>query len=89
MAHNKRSIELGGSRTSISIEDAFWSSLHQIAAEQGIGVELLIARIAEHHDPKSNLSSAVRVFVLKHYLSGIERNAKLVAQPGLRPEPTS
>lgn len=68
MAH-KKSIELHGQRTSLSIEDAFWAALHEIAAEQSIGVYSLIARIEQHH-PQETLSSAVRVFVLKHYQQG-------------------
>jgi predicted DNA-binding ribbon-helix-helix protein len=69
MAHNKRSVELHGHQTSLSVEDAFWNALRQIASEQGIGVYSLIARIEQHH-PQENLSSAVRVFVLKHYQQG-------------------
>jgi predicted DNA-binding ribbon-helix-helix protein len=62
----RHSIEIRGRQTSISIEDAFWTALRQIATAQGIGVYSLIARIEQHH-PQENLSSAVRVFVLKHY----------------------
>jgi predicted DNA-binding ribbon-helix-helix protein len=69
MAHSKRSVELHGHQTSLSIEDEFWSALRQIAAEQSIGLYSLIARIEQHH-PRENLSSAVRVFVLKHYQQG-------------------
>jgi predicted DNA-binding ribbon-helix-helix protein len=69
MALNKRSIELHGQQTSLTVEDEFWSALRQIAAEQSIGLYSLIARIEQHH-PQENLSSAVRVFVLKHYQQG-------------------
>lgn len=64
MSH-KRSIEISGHRTSITIEDEFWTALNQIAAEQNIGVQTIVARIAQHE--QSSLSSAVRVFVLRHY----------------------
>lgn len=67
MARTKKSVELHGHQTSLNIEDEFWTALRQMAAEQGIGVYSLIARIEEHQPVRSNLSSAVRVFVLKHY----------------------
>jgi predicted DNA-binding ribbon-helix-helix protein len=64
----KHSVEINGRATSIKIEDEFWSALHQIAAEQSVGVQAIVARIAQHE--QSNLSAAVRVFVLKHYQRG-------------------
>jgi predicted DNA-binding ribbon-helix-helix protein len=66
MAHSKKSVEIRGHQTSLSLEDEFWSALREMAAEQGIGLYSLIARI-EQHNPGLTLSSAVRVFVLKHY----------------------
>jgi predicted DNA-binding ribbon-helix-helix protein len=67
MAHH--TIKLHGHQTSLNIEEAFWTALQGIAAEQGVGVSSLIARIEQHHQD-SNLSSAVRVFVLRHYQQG-------------------
>jgi predicted DNA-binding ribbon-helix-helix protein len=68
---NRKSIELHGHQTSLSIEEEFWTALRQMAAEQGVGVYSLIARIAQHNpNMRSNLSSAVRVFVLQHYKEG-------------------
>ena len=68
--NNKRSIELHGHQTSLSIEAAFWAALHDIALKQGIGVYALIARIDERKPLQESLSSAVREFVLKHYQQG-------------------
>lgn len=60
----KRSIVIAGHRTSISLEDAFWSALKSLATERGTSVAAQVARIdAERGD--ANLSSAIRVFVLR------------------------
>ena len=58
----KRSISIAGHRTSISLEEPFWTTLRQIAERESISVQGLIGRIdAERGD--QNLSSAIRVFV--------------------------
>ena len=62
----KRSLSVGGRRTSVSLEDAFWLALREIAGTQKVSVFSLVTRIAKHRDNK-NLSSAIRVFVLDHY----------------------
>jgi predicted DNA-binding ribbon-helix-helix protein len=64
----KRSFTIGGHRTSISLEEAFWDALKSTAAEEGIPVARLIARIdAERAD--SGLSSAIRVWLLTRFRS--------------------
>jgi predicted DNA-binding ribbon-helix-helix protein len=66
----KRSVKVGGIRTSVSLEDAFWNSLKEIAAAQYISVYELISKIDSERDldhQPGGLSSALRVFVLKHY----------------------
>jgi len=62
----KRSLVLHGHRTSISLEDEFWTALIDIAAEKRLPVPLLVEQIDAEHD-HLNLSSAVRVFVFRHY----------------------
>ena len=58
----KRSVAIAGHRTSISLEEPFWTTLRQIAERESISVQGLIGRIdAERGD--QNLSSAIRVFV--------------------------
>jgi len=59
----KRSIAIGGHRTSVSLEDAFWSSLKQIANERDQAVSDLVAKIDADRQ-HGNLSSAIRLFVL-------------------------
>jgi predicted DNA-binding ribbon-helix-helix protein len=61
----KRSIEIDGHRTSVSLEDAFWTALKEIAATSNIRTAELIATI--NRAKRSNLSSAIRLFVLHHY----------------------
>ena len=64
----KRSVVIAGHKTSVSLEEAFWSGLKAIAADSRITVADLISRIAakqRQHNP--NLSSALRLFVLDHY----------------------
>ncbi|GGE42508.1 hypothetical protein GCM10007276_19760 [Agaricicola taiwanensis] len=62
----KRSIEIAGHRTSISLEDAFWAALKDIAAIEGKTLRALIAEIDSSRGG-TNLSSAIRLRVLAHY----------------------
>lgn len=60
----KRSIVIAGHRTSVSLEDAFWGRLKDIAAEQGLSLARLVAQIDATRG-EANLSSALRVFALE------------------------
>lgn len=60
----KRSLAIAGHRTSISLEDAFWEGLRHIAEERKLSVAALVAEIDATRGA-NNLSSAIRVFVLK------------------------
>jgi predicted DNA-binding ribbon-helix-helix protein len=62
----KRSVEVGGRRTSISLEDAFWTSVKEIAASREKTYSGLISEIDQHRQ-SPNLSSAIRLFVLQYY----------------------
>ena len=62
----KRSIVIAGYKTSVSLEDAFWSSLKDIAARRGLSLSMQIAAIDQHRRT-SNLSSAIRLFVLDYF----------------------
>ena len=61
----KHSVTLAGHRTSLSLEEAFWSALRDIARREGRSITALIERI--DGERTGNLSSAVRVFVLRHW----------------------
>jgi predicted DNA-binding ribbon-helix-helix protein len=64
----KRSVFVSGRNTSISLEDEFWESLREIAKGRSVLVSQLITAISIDEDRNSaNLSSAVRLFILRHY----------------------
>jgi predicted DNA-binding ribbon-helix-helix protein len=62
----KRSIMIAGHKTSVSLEDAFWQALKEIAAARRVSLTELIAAI-DGGRRDGNLSSAIRLFVLDHY----------------------
>src|SRR5215831_4458562 len=62
----KRSIVINGHKTSVSLEDAFWRDLKNIAHTQQATLGELVARIDQTRD-QGNLSSAIRLFVLEHF----------------------
>lgn len=64
----KRSVIVDGRKTSVSLEDAFWEGLKEIALRQGSSLSGLIARIHARRST-ANLSSAIRLFVLDHFRS--------------------
>jgi predicted DNA-binding ribbon-helix-helix protein len=62
----KRSIVIAGHKTSVSLEDAFWQCLKEIAGSRELTLSDLVASIdTDRH--QGNLSSAIRLFVLDHY----------------------
>jgi predicted DNA-binding ribbon-helix-helix protein len=62
----KRSIIIGGHKTSVSLEDAFWEGLRDIAKNRGETLSCLAGSIAANRQ-QANLSSAIRLFVLGCY----------------------
>jgi predicted DNA-binding ribbon-helix-helix protein len=75
----KRSVTIDGHRTSISLEDAFWAELSEIARGRGLSLNALVAEVdhARGNPQDSNLSSALRLYVLdelrKHSGANISR----------------
>jgi len=66
----KRSIVIAGHKTSVSIEDAFWTALKDIAQARRQSLAELIGAIdgaRQTGKSSGNLSSAIRVFVLDYY----------------------
>ena len=59
----KHSIIIDGHKTSISLEDAFWSGLKEIAQAQGATVSQTVKEI-DNMRKGANMSSAIRLFVL-------------------------
>ena len=62
----KRSVMIAGHHTSVSLEEAFWQALKQIADARGRSINRLITEIDARR--RGNLSSAIRVFVLENRL---------------------
>jgi predicted DNA-binding ribbon-helix-helix protein len=62
----KRSIVVGGHKTSVSLEDPFWSGLKQIAATRRIALSELVSQVDAQRQ-HTNLSSVLRLFVLDFY----------------------
>lgn len=58
----KRSLVIAGHRTSISLEEAFWRGLKTLAKKRAQSINALVAEIDANRG-RSNLSSAIRVFV--------------------------
>ena len=58
----KHSVVIAGHRTSLSLEDAFWRALTDLARQESISVNGLVERIDSTRS--GNLSSAVRIYVL-------------------------
>ena len=85
----KRSIVITGHKTSVSLEDAFWTGLKDIATSRNMTLSELVASI-DGDRRQGNLSSAIRLFVLDHYRgrrdsdSGNHRDVPHAAMVGLR-----
>ena len=69
MRPRKRSLILNGHNTSVSLEDLFWEELKNIAKEEELSINQLVAKIDESRNFETNgLATELREFVLKHYL---------------------
>jgi predicted DNA-binding ribbon-helix-helix protein len=80
----KRSIIIDGHKTSVSLEDAFWSDLREIAHSQQATPSKLVTQIDQTRQ-QGNLSSAIRLYVLEHIRrrekSTVEANRPLTWLP--------
>ena len=72
----KRSIVVAGHKTSVSLEDAFWKGLKEIANQRDMTVSQLVASI-DSDRRHGNLSSGIRLFVLDHFRTLIDTAAPL------------
>lgn len=64
----KRSIVVAGHKTSVSLEEAFWSGMKEISGARGMTLSELVGEI-DNNRQQGNLSSAIRLFVLDHFRS--------------------
>jgi len=65
-AVKKRSVDVSGRKTSVSLENEFWEALRDIAQSQQMPLSAMLAAIKDKYRQNS-LSSAIRIFVLNHY----------------------
>ena len=69
MRPRKRSLIINGHNTSVSLEDLFWEELKNIAKEEQLSINQLVAKIDENRNfEKSSLATELRELVLKHHL---------------------
>lgn len=62
----KRSVEIAGHKTSISLEPLFWDLLKQAAQEEGVPLNALVARIDVERiaaETPPGLASAIRLWL--------------------------
>jgi len=69
-AITKRSVVIGGHKTSVSLEEPFWSAVREIAGNQQMTVSSLLRQI-DLERRNANLSSAIRVYVLENVRSQV------------------
>ncbi len=61
----KRSVRIAGHATSLSLEDEFWAELDGIARRRSLTIAAVVAEIDAARGGRGNLSSALRVYILK------------------------
>jgi predicted DNA-binding ribbon-helix-helix protein len=86
-AITKRSVVIGGHKTSVSLEEPFWNAVREIAGSQQITVSSLLRQI-DLERRNSNLSSAIRVFVLENMraqTAGMPQRSATHSDLGWRP----
>src|SRR3981189_769379 len=84
----KRSIVLAGHKTSVSLEDAFWKGLKEIAGGRHMTLSDLVGAIDAQRQ-HGNLSSALRLFVLDFYRSQVSDKESRDGIPEMRARPAS
>jgi len=62
----KRSIVVAGHKTSVSLEEAFWTGMKEISAFRHMTLSELVGEI-DGKRQQGNLSSAIRLFVLDYF----------------------
>ncbi|WP_299041697.1 ribbon-helix-helix domain-containing protein [uncultured Tateyamaria sp.] len=65
----KHSLTLKGHRTSVSLEPEFWDAFRKIAAAEDRPINDLAAEIDAARGADIGLASAIRVFVLQHFMT--------------------
>jgi predicted DNA-binding ribbon-helix-helix protein len=79
----KRSIVVAGHKTSVSLEEAFWSGMKEISGLRNVTLSELVGEI-DGNRQQGNLSSAIRLFVLEHFRSRAGAAAPVPPESNLR-----
>jgi len=77
----KRSLVVAGHKTSVSLEEAFWIGLREIAEERRVTLSDLAGAIDSRRE--GNLSSAIRLFVLDFYRQQCPEFAEQAERPAI------
>jgi len=72
MRPEKHSLTLKGHRTSVSLEKPFWDAFRKIASDQGRAINDLAAELDEARGTESGLATAIRLYVLDHFVSRVD-----------------
>lgn len=86
----KRSIVVAGHKTSVSLEEAFWSGMKEISSARDMTLSELVGEI-DGGRQQGNLSSAIRLFVLDYFRSRATGQPKMdgVQSPHHTEQPSS
>ena len=84
-AVTKRSVVIGGHKTSVSLEEPFWSEVRSIAEAEQITVSNLLRRI-DRERSNANLSSAIRVYVLENVREKVRRMRREIEHETYAPQ---
>ncbi len=76
----KRSIVIDGHKTSVSLEEAFWTDLKEIARARHATLSKLVADIDQARQ-QDNLSSAIRLFILAYVREGRTNESQISQRP--------
>jgi len=82
----RRSVTVAGQKTSISLEGAFWQGLRDIAEDHHTSLPRLIARIDGDRQQFANLSSAIRMFVLRYFRDQVHQQGRSVTDASFQKE---
>lgn len=79
----KRSVTIAGHKTSLSLEPLFWNMLRQVAADDGVPISHLVARIDVERMTSATppgLASAIRLWLVARLINSSPINS-------FRPQP--
>jgi predicted DNA-binding ribbon-helix-helix protein len=81
----KRSVVIAGHKTSVTLEDAFWAGLKQIARSRNMTLSDIVRHI-DGSRGRGNLSSSIRLFVLEDARAQCRASAEGAPAPADKPE---